>query len=128
MIPWGGSLGTITNYINVMGQSGMPFFAAALVNSLFNSFPVFPTVHTPNRQSSANKIEENCLKDPRNLNKKDIYLYNTDYQTPKLDPFYRYKVLTLVRDYANSTKAFLEFSLPRKILKQTWQNFYDNFL
>ena len=128
MIPWRGSLGTITNYINVMGQSGMPSFASALVNSLFDRFPVFPTVPSPNKQSAANQIGDNCRKDPRNLNKNDIYLYKIDCVTQKLDPDYRTKVLELVKDYTNSTKAYTEFSLYRKILKKTWQNFYDKFL
>jgi len=128
MIPWGGSLGTVTNYINTMGKRWVPPFAVPLVNSLFNSFPVFPTVLTTNRQSLANKIEDNCRKDPRNLNKKDIYLYKLDYVTQKLDPFYISNVLELVNDYTNSTKAYREFSLDRKTLKQTWQKFYDQFL
>lgn len=55
--PWGGSLGVVTHYINTLGKKGMPSFPAALVNSLFNFFPVFRTVRTKNRNMKA--IESN---------------------------------------------------------------------
>lgn len=128
IIPWGGSLGVVTNYINTVGKRGMPSFPAALVNSLFKSFPVFSTVPTKNRHSRANQIQDLCLKDPRNLDKKYIYLYNVDYVTQKVNLCYRVTATSLSYDDVYSTKAYTGFSSDRKDLKQTWKNFYDQFL